>query len=193
MFEEDKKDVDIEIPKVCLCFCCCFSNQQIIRNWREQNWGSLRLLRLSSKVWFLETPELVLILTQSYIPMNFFRKNLTTLFIRKLGKKKQRFKLWRKKFLSGLQSVGLDIEDVGLIIMRWRDLTRLQYCRRSPQKPTVTFTSSSSMLPGLSSALMPRNSIWGHHFRWVVGTLGQNRTQSRTIGPSNVQHWVWHF
>ena len=32
---------------------------------------------------------------------------------RKLGKKKQRFKLWRKKFLSGLQSVGLDIEDVG--------------------------------------------------------------------------------
>ena len=124
VFEEDKKDVDIEIPKVCLCFCCCFSNQQIIRNWREQNWGSLRLLRLSSKVWFLETPELVLILTESYIP-NFFRKNLTTLFIRKLGKKKQRFKLWRKKFLSGLQSVGLDIEDVGLIVRCQMELTEL--------------------------------------------------------------------
>jgi len=30
---------------------------------------------------------------------------------KKLGKKKQRFKLWRQKFLSGLKSVGLDIED----------------------------------------------------------------------------------
>ena len=158
MFEEDKKDVDIEIPKVCLCFCCCFSNQQIIRNWRAQSWGSLRLLRLSSKVWFLETPELVLILTESYIP-NFFRKNLTTLFIRKLGKKKQRFKLWRKKFLSGLQSVGLDIEDVGLIV-RWQmEFTGLKYCRRWLRKPTVTFTLLNSTLLGLSSALTLRNSI----------------------------------
>ena len=36
-------------------------------------------------------------------------------FLRKLGKKKQRFKLWRQKFLSGLKSVGLDIEDVRIL------------------------------------------------------------------------------
>ena len=31
---------------------------------------------------------------------------------RKLGKKKQRFRLWRQKFLSGLNSIGLDVEEV---------------------------------------------------------------------------------
>ena len=36
-------------------------------------------------------------------------------FLRKLGKKKQRFKLWRQKFLSGLKSVGLDIENVRIL------------------------------------------------------------------------------
>ena len=40
------------------------------------------------------------------------RNNWLFLLFRKLGKKKQRFKLWRKKFLTGLQTVGLDIEDV---------------------------------------------------------------------------------
>jgi len=30
---------------------------------------------------------------------------------KKLGKKKQRFRLWRQKFLAGLNSIGLDIED----------------------------------------------------------------------------------
>ncbi|XP_023344945.1 anoctamin-6 [Eurytemora carolleeae] len=29
---------------------------------------------------------------------------------RKIGKKKQKFRLWRQKFISGLQSIGLDIE-----------------------------------------------------------------------------------
>ena len=81
-------------------------------------------------------------------------------FTRKLGKKKQRFKLWRKKFLSGLQAVGLDIEDVSLIMMRWQmELTRPQYCRRWLQRQTVTFTSSNSTLLGLCSAPTLRNSI----------------------------------
>ena len=31
---------------------------------------------------------------------------------RKLGKKKQKFRLWRQKFLSGLSTTGLDIEEV---------------------------------------------------------------------------------
>ena len=33
-------------------------------------------------------------------------------FSRKLGKKKQKFRLWRQKFLSGLSTTGLDIEEV---------------------------------------------------------------------------------
>ena len=33
-------------------------------------------------------------------------------FVRKLGKKKQRFRLWRQKFLSGLSAIGLDVEEV---------------------------------------------------------------------------------
>ena len=33
-------------------------------------------------------------------------------FARKLGKKKQRFRLWRQKFLSGLSAIGLDVEEV---------------------------------------------------------------------------------
>jgi hypothetical protein len=38
---------------------------------------------------------------------------LTCLTARKLGKKKQRFRLWRQKFLAGLNTVGLDSEEVG--------------------------------------------------------------------------------
>ena len=49
VFEEDKKDVDIEIPKVKHLLClCCFFNQLIVRNWREQSWELLLLHRLSS-------------------------------------------------------------------------------------------------------------------------------------------------
>ena len=36
---------------------------------------------------------------------------------RKLGKKKQRFRLWRQKFLSGLSSIGLDVEEVSTMSM----------------------------------------------------------------------------
>ena len=35
-------------------------------------------------------------------------------FFRKIGKKKQKFRLWRQKFISGLQSIGLDIESVSI-------------------------------------------------------------------------------
>ena len=34
------------------------------------------------------------------------------LFLRKLGKKQQKLESWRQKFLSGLQSAGLEMEDV---------------------------------------------------------------------------------
>jgi hypothetical protein len=37
---------------------------------------------------------------------------MTCLIGRKHGKKKQKFRLWRQKFMAGLRAVGLDIEEV---------------------------------------------------------------------------------
>ena len=37
---------------------------------------------------------------------------LRFLLLRKLGKKQQKLESWRQKFLSGLQSAGLEMEDV---------------------------------------------------------------------------------
>jgi hypothetical protein len=37
------------------------------------------------------------------------------IYCRKQGKKKQKFRLWRQKFMAGLRSVGLDIEEVNSI------------------------------------------------------------------------------
>ena len=39
---------------------------------------------------------------------------------RKLGKKKQKFRLWRQKFLSGLSTTGLDIEEVSYKKLRFQ-------------------------------------------------------------------------
>ena len=39
---------------------------------------------------------------------------------RKLGKKKQKFRLWRQKFLSGLSTTGLDIEEVSYKKIRFQ-------------------------------------------------------------------------
>ena len=50
-------------------------------------------------------------------------------FSRKLGKKKQKFRLWRQKFLSGLSTTGLDIEEVNRYKSWKRENLQLQNCK----------------------------------------------------------------
>ena len=57
---------------------------------------------------------------------------------RKVGSKQERLESWRQKFLSGLQSEGLEMEDVSLFKCKYIDLF---LDRNTKTKASNVFTS----------------------------------------------------
>ena len=105
VFEEDKKDADIEIPKVNKEIELLFRFHYCIMFYYPRNLKGQSLV-LQQQPNSLSKSLIIFIFHEICRELN------CKFFFRKLGKKKQRFKLWRKKFLAGLQTVGLEIEDV---------------------------------------------------------------------------------
>ena len=69
------------------------------------------------------------------------------LIYRKLGKKKQRFRLWRQKFLSGLNSIGLDVEEVSthLITMTIKNINTFNHKNNKRHKMKTNKMTISSL------------------------------------------------
>ena len=90
----------------------CNKNKTIINMIRTRYMSFLMKLYHNKYIWtpFLSNLEHVRLKYESKRFYKFiFQWNH---FSRKLGKKKQKFRLWRQKFLSGLSTTGLDIEEV---------------------------------------------------------------------------------
>ena len=54
-------------------------------------------------------------------------------WLRKLGKKKQRFRLWRQKFLAGLSVLGLEAEEVSALVELVKSLDKIPYKTQSSE------------------------------------------------------------